>query len=278
LASKAQQDELFEKIGDVVSIKNQDLKDLKEENDLSEQGISVEPKPFKSITEENNRLKTMIANLDKVIESRNLEIDKIKQLYKEKYDGQQTVDTVYLDEVYMFYNKTIDRLTKEQIEAAQTKIKLQLELEDINVATEFERNRRIKRALFNNEEERYAIDRATLKNIKSTTSTGQVFRNEDFDFGEEQSSSVQILKNIDNVSNGYYLIIAVHNDIQKRNDFIAKVYASGRTDVDFFYDVKTSRYFIYYDKFDSINTANEALKSKGNRPYNTKMSLVKIEN
>ncbi len=277
-ASKIKQDELFKKIGAVVSIKNQDLKDLKEENDLSEQGISVESKPFKSITEENNRLLTMIANLDKLIESRNLEIDKIKKLYKERYESQQAVDTVYLDEVYMFYNKTINRLTAEQIQAAQAKIKLQLELEDIEIATEFERNRRIKRASYNNEGERYAIDRATLNTIKSTTPTGQVYTIEDFDFGEEQSSNIQILKDIDNVSNGYYLIIAVHNDTQKRNDFVTKVVASGRTDVDFFFDVKTSKYYIYYNKFESIEAANEALKAKGNRPYNTKMSLVKIDN
>ncbi len=276
--SKARQDELFKKIDDIVEIKNQDLKDLKEENDLSEQGIAVESKPFKSITEENNRLKSMIADLDKVIESRNQEIDEIKKLYEDKYEGNKVVDTIYLDEVYMFYNKTLDRLTAEQIEATQAKIKLQLELEDINVATEFERNRRIKRALFNNEEERYAIDRATLKNIQSTTSTGQVYTIEDFDFGEEQSSNVQILKNIEHIDSGYYLIIAVHSDVQKRNDFVTKVVASGRTDVDYFYDVKTSKYFIYYDKFNSINAANEALKSKGNRPYNTKMSLMKIEN
>ncbi len=277
-ASKAKQNELFEKIDDIVTIKNQDLKDLKEENDLGEKGIAAEPKPFKSITDENNRLKSMIANLDNVIESRNQEIEELKKLYKDKYESQKAIDTVYLDEVYMYYNKTLNRLTAEQIEAKQAKIKLQLELEDINVATEFERNRRIKRALYNNEEERYAIDRATLKNIKSTTSIGQVLKTEDFDFGKEQSSNIQILKNINRVDNGYYLIIAVHRDTEKRNDFVTKVVASGRKDVDFFYDVNTSKYYIYYDKFDSIEAANEVLKSKGNRPYNIKMSLVKIEN
>jgi type IX secretion system PorP/SprF family membrane protein len=276
--SKVRQDGLFSEIDDIVEIKSQDLQDLKEENDLSEQGIAIEPKPFKSISEENIRLKNMIADLDKVIDYRNIIIKELKNLNKEKFDNKKANDTIYLDEVYMFYNRTLDRLTAEQIEAAQAKIKLQLELENIQKATEFERNRRIKRALYNNEEERYAIDRATLKNIKSTTPTGQVFNVEDFDFGEEQSSNIQILKSIDHVNNGYYVVLAVHSDVQKRNDFLTKVYASGRTNVDFFYDVKTSKYFIYYDKFDSIKAANEALKEKGNRPYNKNMSLVKIEN
>jgi len=277
--SKTRQDELLEEIDDIIEIKNQDLKDLKEENDLSDQGIAVEPKPFKSITDENNRLMRMIADLDRVIEARNLEINELKKLYEDKYESEEAVDTIYLDEVFMYYKKTLDRLTAEQIEAMQSKIKLQLELEEIQEATEFERNRRIKRALFNNEEERYANDRATLKNIKSTTSyQDQPFKTEDFDFGEEQSSNIQILKNIDNVDNGYYLIIAVHSDTDKRNDFVTKVVASGRKDIEFFYDVKTSKYFIYYDKFGSIKDANEALKNKGKQPYNSKMSLVKIEN
>ena len=155
---------------------------------------------------------------------------------------------------------------------------METELDSINVATEFERNRRIKRAMYNNEEERYAIDRATLKNIKTTTETGKVFSSEDFDFGEEQSSNIQILKNINNVDNGFYLILAVHSDVNKRNDFVTKVVASGQKDVDFFYDVRTSKYYIYYEKFDFINDANKAMTSKGNKPYNTKMSLVKIEN
>ena len=276
--SKARQDKLLENIDEIVEIKNQDLKDLKEENDLSEQGVTVEPKPFKSITEENNRLRKMIADLDIAIESRNKEIEKIRSLYNEKYEGQQVSDTVYLDEVYMFYNKTINRLTAEQIEAAQTKIKLQLELEEIQVATEFERNRRIKRALFNNEEERYAIDRATLENIKRNSSAGQAYKVEDFDFGEERGGNIQILKNIDRIDSGYYVILAIHSNTNKRNDFVTKVIESGDTNVDFFYDVKTSKYYIYSKKFNNINAATQALKTKENKPYNSKMSLVKIEN
>ena len=278
--SKTKQDELLKKIDEIVEIKNQDLKDLKEENDLSEQGIVTQPKPFKNLTEENNRLKAMISDLDSVITARSEAIDELKSLYNEKYDeNEEKIGTIYLDEVYLYYKKELDRLTAEQIEAAQAKLKLELRLEEIRVATEFERNRRIKRAAFDNEEERYASDRATLKNIKENTAIGgQIYKTEDFDFGEEQSGNIQILKNVNHVSNGYYLIIAVHNDIQKRNEFVEKVYASGRADVDFFYDVNTSKYYIYYDKFDYIEAANEALKLKGTKPYNVNMSLVKIEN
>ncbi|MBT8257557.1 MAG: PorP/SprF family type IX secretion system membrane protein [Bacteroidia bacterium] len=274
--AKARQDEFLKKFDEMVEVKDKDLKDLKEENDLSEQGISVEPKPFKSVNRENMILDATIKELESIIESRNKDIEDLMNLYDEKYDEE--IGTVYLDEVYVYYKNTLERLTAEQVQATQTKIELQLELEDIQIATEFEKNRRIKRAAFDNEEDRYTNDRETLQNIKlNTPLANQPYTVDDFDFGEDQSGNITILKNVNRVDNGYYLIIAVHNDTDKRNEFLTKVVASGRADVDFFYDENTSKYYIYYEKFDSLITANEAMESKGNRPYNTRMSLVKIE-
>ncbi|WP_052172419.1 PorP/SprF family type IX secretion system membrane protein [Psychroserpens jangbogonensis] len=273
--AKKSQTDLLKQFDDIVGIKDKDLKDLKEENDLSEQGVTVQPKPFKSITAENNALNAIKSNLDNIITTRNKKIDELQELYEDNFEA----DTLYNDEVYLHYRKTLKRLKTEQAEAISAKTQLEVRLEEIRVATEFERRRRIKRAAFDNEEERFSQDRTTLQNIKQTTAlTSSILKEEDFDFGEEQSNNIQILKNVKNVENGYYLIIAVHTDVEKRNDFVTKVVASGRTNVDFFYDVNTSEYYIYYDKFNSIEEANEALKSKGNRPYNKKLSLVKIEN
>lgn len=278
--SKLEQDQLLSQYDNIVEVKDQDLKDLKEENDLSEQGFVVTPKPFKSVEEEDQRLQAIIDELDMVIEARSQEIAELKELYENKKEDEDIeVDTIYLDEVLIYYKKTIDRLEAEQIAATQEKIKLQLRLEEIRVATEFEKNRRIKRAAFNNEEDRYEQDRATLENIKKNTDVqSMTLTEDDFDFGEVQSGSIQILKNVDKVDNGYYLIMAVHTDLDKRNDFVTKVVASGRKDVDFFYDVNTSKYYIYYEKFDGIEAANRALEDKDPQPYNKNVSLIKIEN
>ena len=118
-----------------------------------------------------------------------------------------------------------------------------------------------------------------MKNLKAaTTLNSKTFKEKDFDFGEQLSANIQILKNVKNVDNGYYVVLAVHTNVIKRNEFVSKVIASGHSDVDFFYDVNTSKYYIYYDKFESIEQANKALQQKGNKPYNQKLSLVKIEN
>ncbi len=272
---KIKQDELLSKLSVAIANKDKDLKDLKEENDLSEKGIYMEPKPFKSVTAEDNALKAIKIDLDNAIKVRGERIKELEALYDEKF----VADTITNDVVMLYYKKTIEKLKSEQITITQSKEILISKLEAIKLATEFERRRRIKRALYDNEEDRYVQDRATLNAIKQNTGfSSEPINEEDFDFGEEQSSNIQILKNVKNVENGYYLIVAVHNDVEKRDEFLTKIVAAGRRDVDFFYDVKTSKYFIYYKKFNFIEGANEALKSKGSKPYNGKMSIVKIEN
>lgn len=273
--SETTQQQLLTQLSEAVANKDKDLKDLKEENDLSEKGIYLEPKPFKSITAENNALEALKSDLDKAIKMRN---DKIKEL-ENLYEQRQRIATLENDEVNLYYKNTIERLKAEQFKAIQTKTSLTTSLDAIKEATEFERKRRIKRAVYNNEEDRFVQDKATLNAIKRNTELSSVpLKADDFDFGEEQSNNIQILKNVKHVDNGYYLIIAVHNDISKRDEFLTKAVSAGQSNIDFFYDVNTSKYYIYYEKFDSIEAANDALKSKGNKPYNSKMSIVKIEN
>ncbi|OZV68455.1 PorP/SprF family type IX secretion system membrane protein [Winogradskyella aurantia] len=274
-ASLASQKVLLQQLDSLVIVKDTDLKALKEENDLSEQGITVQPRPFKSITAENNRLNAIKSDLEAIIKDRSEKIKDLEALYEETIVG----DTLTNDVVLLHYKKEIKRLKAEQLKASQTKTQLDVELERIRVATEFEKRRRIKRASFDTDEKRYLQDRAMLKNIKETTSLSDtVLTREDFDFGEDQGNNIKILKNINKVDNGYYMIIAVHSNVDKRNDFLTKVVASGRKDVDFFYDVNTSKYYIYYEKYNDISEATKALEAKGSRPYNSKMSIVKIEN
>ena len=272
---KKAQNELLTRFSEVVAVKNKDLKDLKEENDLSEQGIFMEAKPFKSITAENKALEVIKIDLDNVIEARNEKINELEELYKRRYQA----DTINIDEVTLFFQKQLKTLKSEQLIALKTKSDLELKLKEIKVATEFERKRRIKRAAYDNEEDRAFKDQASLKVIKERTSISTTpLKEADFDFGEEQTDNIQILKNVPNVENGFYMIIAVHSDTVKRDDFLTKVVASGQSNINFFYDVNTSKYFIYYQKFDFVDQANNAMKSKGNKSYNGKMSIVKIEN
>ena len=274
-ASQIEQKQLLDRLSEAVNSKNQDLKDLKKENDLSEQGIVSAPKPFKSLSAENAKIEALKSDLNESIENRNNEIEELQKIYDERV----RIQSLRNDEVTLTYKRKIERLKAEQAAAIATKNNLTATLADIKVATEIERKRRIKRAVYDSDKDRYEQDRAKLRVIKQTTQvSSESFSEEDFDFGEAESDNIKILKNVQNIDSGYYLIVAVHDDSNKRDEFVRKSVAAGRADVDFFYDVNTSKYYIYYKKFDTIGQANSAVESKTNKPYNAKMSIVRIEN
>ena len=273
--SKNMQDELLSRFNAVVDSKNKVLQDLKEENDLSEQGIYRAPKAFKSITEENNKLEVISTDLNTIIKINNDRIEELEKLYKARFK----IPTLQNDEVTLYYQKALQSLKAEQLKAIHTRTELSETLKRINEETEFERKRRIKRAAYTSEEDRYLQDRAMLKLIKQRTILSSVaLKTEDFDFGENQGNNIQIIKNVDNVEDGYYIVVAVHTDVAKRDVFITKAIASGQSNIDFFYDVNTSKYFIYYKIDDSVDEAMETFKMKGSQPYNSQMSILKIEN
>ena len=274
-SSKEVQTELLTKFDEIVASKNQDLQNLKEENDLSERGIFKAPNAFKSITEENNRLEAVRSNLDRVIETNNDRIKDLETVYQERLK----VPTLKNDEVTLYYQRALKSLKAAQAKAITTRAQLAVTLKEINEATEFERKRRIKRAAYSNEEDRYRQDRIAFNIIKQNTAPSVTpLKPEDFDFGEAQGNSIKIMKPVNNVESGYYVVVAVHTDVAKRDEFLTKALASGESNIDFFYDVNTSKYFIYNKKVDSIEAATSALQNKGNQPYSKNMSIIKIEN
>ncbi|MEC3908717.1 PorP/SprF family type IX secretion system membrane protein [Tamlana sp. 2201CG12-4] len=274
VASNKEQEELLSRLTEKVAIKQQDLDDLIEENNLSEQGIVKAPKPFKSVTAENRELETLSLEIEGVIQSQNEKIRRLERIYNERLKDVSDKN----DPANVYYKEKIQELKAQQMQAIQLRQRSFTKIEQLKEDIKEERKRRIKRALYDNEDDRYEKDRATLNRIKQNTAVSSTpLTAEDFDYGEELNN-IQIVKDVKHVESGYYLVIAVHSDVEKRDEFLRKAVASGQSDVNFFYDVNTSKYYIYYEKFNGLNQAQGAMQNKGNKPYNGKMSMVKIEN
>jgi type IX secretion system PorP/SprF family membrane protein len=270
--SKKKQQQLLTRLDASVANKEKALKALREENDLSDKGIVKTTVEFKSTSGENAELEAIRAQIAEVNKAQNASLAEFNRLYNERLKKAPKNDLINQN-----YLKTIENLKAEQAKAEQSNVALITTLEQIKVETEIEKKRRIKRAASLNDQDRYAQDMATLKRLKETTKVSTApLKAEDFDFGDSQSN-MQIIKNNKNVETGYYLIIAVHNDVQKRDTFVTKTLSAGQKDVNFFYDANSSKYFIYDAKFDNLDEATQALESKGNKPYNGKMVIVKIE-
>ncbi|AOW08863.1 PorP/SprF family type IX secretion system membrane protein [Flavobacterium gilvum] len=270
--SKRKQQQLLSRLDATVANKEKALKELKEENDLSEQGIVKEKTvEFKSTAGENAELEAIKAQIAEVNRAQTASLEEFNRLYNERLKKTPKNDLINQN-----YLKTIENLKAEQAKAERSNALLLNSLEQIKVQTEIEKKRRIKRANSLTEQDRTAQDLATLKRIKETTKTSSTpLKSEDFDFGESQSN-MQIIKN-NKINSGYYVILAVHNDVSKRDAFVTKTVAAGQRDVNFFFDANSSKYFIYEAMFDNLDEATQALGEKGKKPYNEKMVIVKIQ-
>ena len=270
--SKRKQQQLLTRLDASVINKQKALKEMREENDLSDKGIVKTTVEFKSTSAENAELESIKAQIAEVNRAQAESLDEFNRLYAERLKKTPKNDLINQN-----YLRTIENLKAEQAKAEQSNAIMAAKLEQIKVETEIEKKRRIKRAASLNDQDRYAQDLATLKRIKETTKVSSTpLKAEDFDFGDNQSN-MQIIKNNKNVESGYYIILAVHSDVQKRDTFVTKTVASGQPNVNFFYDVNSSKYFIYNDKFDNLEEATQALEAKGSKAYNSKMVIVKIE-
>ncbi|MFH4967638.1 PorP/SprF family type IX secretion system membrane protein [Gaetbulibacter sp. M240] len=272
--TSVEQQNLLDELNAKVAGKQKDLEELKRENDLSEQGIYTEPKPFKSVTAENAAIESLKNQLNEVIKSQDEQIAKLENAYEDRKKNFSNDD----DPVNVYYSRKLKDLRSQQFKAVRSRDNLIDKLENIKEATEVERKRRIKRAAYDNQEDRYKKDRTALENIKRTTALNSASLTvNDFDFGEEQTTNVQIVKGVQFTDPGFYTVLAVHSNEAKRDEFVKKAIASGLNEVDFFYDVNTNKYYIYSKKFNDVNAALRAVDTKTDDPYNSKMTIVSIE-
>ncbi len=268
------QNNLLERLTDAVNTKDEDLRDLKEANDLSEKGIFVTPKPFKSVSQENAEIAAIQSELDQAI---NAQSDKIAEL--ENLLNQRAKNVSANDATNEYYRKAITDLKLDRELTQAAKADLVASLERIKEATQFERSRRIKKAVFNNEEDRYEQDQASLRVLKANTPrVSTPYTTRDFDFGDQESGITRRFSNVENTDSGYYIVLATHGSAQARDAFVKKVIASGYSDVNYFYNINTSKYYIYIDKVDSIASADEKLSIKNEVPFAEKVSIIQIDN
>jgi hypothetical protein len=146
--TRVSQAQLLKELEAAVAVKEKDLKDLKEENDFSEQNISVEPKPFKSISAENEKIELLKINLDTVILRNKKKIIQLESLLQDRVRTFNDPN----DETNLYYRNKIATLKSEQEKAIRERESLVSSLEQINIATSFERKRRIKRAAYDNDQ------------------------------------------------------------------------------------------------------------------------------
>jgi type IX secretion system PorP/SprF family membrane protein len=261
----------IKRLDSIAKIRQNDLNALKTENDT---GIINENLPFQSASVAKKELESLKAEIAEASKSQTEFISQFDNLIKERLKKVPNKN----DEINLQYQKSLDNLRAEKIRLEQISTGLDLKLDKIGAELEVEKKRRIKRAVFENGQSRYTKDRETLANLKANTpkSTSSL-KPEDFDFGDNENN-MQILKKIENATSGFYIVLAVHKDVAKRDTFVSKVIASGETNIDFLFNVASGKYFIYTKKFDNLTEATRALEKDTNKAFESRRFIIKIEN
>jgi type IX secretion system PorP/SprF family membrane protein len=272
--SNQAQNEILTKYRDAIANKQKELAALKKKNDDFDNGIvnqTADAGPSLGGNKEMDNLKNQFTES---IDSQRQELEGLQRQYA---DGLRRAPNKN-DPQNLAIQAKIEALQNELKKSEAASDNLNATIASIKAGFDIENKRRIRRAVSTTGQGRYDQDVATLNRIKETTKPSATpLKATDFDFGNEQSN-MQIIKNVKNVDSGYYLSIAVHTDVAKRDAFVTKAVQAGEKDINFFYDDKSGSYFIYYSKFDSLQEAQSALSTKGSKPYNGKMVLIRIEN
>jgi len=87
---------------------------------------------------------------------------------------------------------------------------------------------------------------------------------------------VQIIRGIETVENGYYLVLGTYSDTSEKIALIKDLKSSGVTSINSFFHGKSGKHFIYQEKHDDLETAKKSLVADS--LYKGKKAIIKVEN
>ena len=277
-------DKLTQSLDSIVKARDLDLKEFLLENTLNSDGTARAPRKFVSTAEQNAQLQSLKskissnkAEFDKLI--RDFETTNNQRIKDLKAKGVSDEDAKPLNDSYL---KILNDLKQKRATFNKLEVEADLKIQKIKEEKEAERQRRIKKAEFDNEKERNLRDQQILENLKKNQNIDNtnVSVNEKELDGQAVSNTVTdipIIKKLTDVEPAYYLVLATFSNIQETQAYLTTVVKSGGSNVNFFYNLHNSTYYVYIGKQDTMGAANQALKAKGTKTYNKNMFIVKVE-
>lgn len=122
-----------------------------------------------------------------------------------------------------------------------------------------------------NEQDLDKLEEMVASNLNTETTP-----TDDFDF-RKSPNIIPIVKDINGINNGFYLVLDAFKDISQRDAFIKTLKSKGYPNISFFFDAKSSYFFVYNETFNDLKMASKALKLKVNSTYHDKPFIVKVE-
>jgi LysM repeat protein len=303
-ANKNIQEILISKLDSLVFTMNEDLVELKntEIEDLAE-AKRLERASYKNIGQTNEMLQQLKRDLSDNRKIYSQLMNKVQRInfnenheYKKKVNENSKIkkeddsqDLASLESIKM-------------IQSSQEKNNLRNELlftriDSIATQKNVELKRRISKATFYGSEAREYDDRMAMAKLKRYQKKSDIENKQNSKVEEKQPSQqeiketikneipinkkiarTEVLKNLKEVENGYYLVIDVFTDAEPRDKLTMRLTDMGELNTGFFYNVNILSYYVYTKKHKTLEEALYEYKQKVNNPFYEKMFVVQIDN
>lgn len=289
-ANKNIQAVLVSKLQSLVTNMREDVETLKRQ-EISDAGTSqkLERQSVENLVKTNEMLQTLKKDLSEnrkaytgiMNDVMRVSVDaKNEYTRKSRENNKKSPDVVALDE--------IKKLQVEQNKNEKLNQVLFKKVEGINTERESIVKNKMKLATFYSEEARTFDDKMALEKLKRYKKTAESESKENqFKNPERNTKStvkknsktidISVIQNLNEVKNGYYLVLGVFKDAKERDSFVMKLIDSGESTATFFYNVNSFTYYVYAKTYDSVNSILKAYKESENTKYHDNMLVVKIE-
>ncbi len=200
---------------------------------------------------------------------------------KARENAKKPADVIALDEIKKIQaqqdkNEKLNKLLLNKIDAITT--------ERISVV-----KNKMKLATFYSEESRTFDDKMALEKLKRYKKAAILSQSEDKYIAKDKNEAIgikkgfkivdiEVIKNLKDVKNGFYLVVGVFKDAKERDSFIMKFIDSGEIETTFFYNNNSFNYYVYTKSFVTVNEALKGFKEVENKKIYGKMQVVKLEN
>lgn len=293
-ANKKIQELLLWKLDSLASSMEIELTELKSKDvETLEESKKLERESYKRIGETNQiitQLKQDLAENRKIFTTAMMKVQRLtvqeNQEYKKKVrENLSNKDLASIEEMNKI-NQTQSEIDKKN-EALLTKINI-IDSEKKEVL-----KRKISRATFYSAEareyddrlaqvklERYQKDVSENNKIEPTKPVESAEINKalkDNIVDANNPTKIEIIRNLKNVEDGFYIVTKIFADTNERDEFARKLTDSGEVKSSFFYNINNFMYYVYTKKFETANEAIYEYKNCINKPLFEGVFIVQIQ-
>ncbi len=296
-ANKKIQYVLIGKLDSLAVTMERDLEDLKNKDvETLEASEKLEKESYANIGETNKlilQLKRDLAENRKIYTGIMSKVQRIavqeNHEYKKKVrENLSNKELASLDE--------INKLSDVQLQNEKKNEQLLTKIDAIGVEKSNELKRKISKATFYSSEAREYDDKLALvklqryqknvaegqKDVASTNTTAvdaveiRKKLNEKV-VDENKPTKIEVIKNLKELNDGYYLVANVFKDTKLRDEYALKLTDAGETKTSFFYNINNFSYYIYTQVFNTPDEAIYEYHAKMNNPLFENLFIVQIQ-